>query len=250
MTHQFYNEDCFETLARIPDKSVRLLLQDPPFGVTQNEWDVVPDLASMWPQWERVGMDNAAFVFFATQPFATDLIMSNRKMFRYDLIWYKPMGTGFLNANRMPMRNHEYVLVFYKALPVYNPQKAFGKLKDKGRRKTADRINTNNYGKFKDLPKNPTNTYHPESVIEFSNGNNQEENAHPTQKPIDLIRYLILTYSNPGEMVYDGYLGSGTTLIAAYEEGRQCIGAEMNTEYYEGITKRFNLLKLQPKLFT
>lgn len=252
MTHQFYNEDCFETLARIHDKSVRLLLQDPPFGVTQNEWDVVPDLANMWPQWERVGMDNAAFVFFATQPFATDLIMSNRKMFRYDLIWYKPLGTGFLNANRMPMRNHEYVLVFYKALPVYNPQKIKGKSHVRGPYGKHKSGNSNNYGNYKDdnSRQYTADEYYPESVITITNGNMQKEADHPNQKPLDLIRYLILTYTNPGDMVFDGYLGSGTTLIAAYEEGRQCIGAEMNAEYYEGITKRFNLLKLQPKLFT
>lgn len=245
MTHQFYNEDCIETLVRMADKSVRLLFQDPPFGVTQNVWDVAPDLANMWPLWERVAMDNAAFLFFATQPFATDLIMSNRKMFRYDLIWYKPLGTGFLNANRMPLRNHEYVLVFYKALPVYNPQMAKGPRRKKGLKGSSL---SENYGNF--VPAEKINdTYHPHSVFEFSNGDNASENEHPTQKPLDLIRYLIRTYSNPGDMVFDGYLGSGTALIAAYEEGRQFIGAEMNKAYYEGITKRFDLLKLQPKLF-
>lgn len=247
---EVYNENCLVTLGRLANKSVNLLLQDPPFGVTQNEWDVAPDLTVMWPEWERVAADNAAFIFFATQPFATDLIVSNRKLFRYDIIWYKPLGTGFLNANRMPLRNHEYILVFYKKLPTYNPQMGIGKMKDKGRRKAADRLSTNNYGNFKDLPKTPSNKYHPESVIEFSNGNNQDESFHPTQKPLDLIRYLVLTYSNPGDVVFDGYLGSGTTLVASEMEGRFCKGSELKRQYFDHIIKRRAEQTAQQQLFT
>lgn len=243
--HEFYNEDCLDTLKRCQDKSVQLLLQDPPFGVTQNEWDIAPDLPAMWPEWERVIADNGAMLFFATQPFATDLIASNRKLFRYDLIWYKPLGTGFLNANRMPMRNHEYILVFYKSLPVYNPQMTVGKRRKKGLKGSSL---SDNYGKFVPLEK-INNTYHPQSVIEFTNGDNTKENDHPNQKPIDLIRYLILTYSNPGDLVFDGYLGSGTTLIASMEEGRQFIGAENKDSYFACILKRFDIQKAKQKLF-
>lgn len=244
--HEFYNEHCLETLKRLPDRSVQLLLQDPPFGVTQNDWDIAPDLSAMWPEWERVIADNGAMLFFATQPFATDLIASNRKLFRYDLIWYKPLGTGFLNANRMPMRNHEYILVFYKSLPVYNPQMRKGKLHVRGFGGKSSK--TTNYGEYNIQTYNHC-LYHPESIIQFSNGNKQKENDHPTQKPLDLIRYLVLTYSNPGDLVFDGYLGSGTTLIAAYEEGRQFIGAEMKEVYYAGICKRFKEQTAQQQLF-
>src|ERR1043165_7502412 len=113
-TSEAYNEDCMITLSRMKDNSVDLMLQDTPFGVTQNDWDVVPDFKRLWPEWERVGKENCAFIFFGTQPFVTDLINTNRNIFRYDLIWYKPLGSGFLNANRMPLRNHEHLLVFYR----------------------------------------------------------------------------------------------------------------------------------------
>lgn len=243
--HEFYNEHCLETLKRLPSKSVQLLLQDPPFGVTQNDWDIAPDLSAMWPEWERVIADNGAMLFFATQPFATDLIASNRKLFRYDLIWYKPLGTGFLNANRMPMRNHEHLIVFYKKLPTYNPQLAKGPRRKKGLKGSGL---SSNYGKFEPSEK-INDTYHPQSVFEFSNGDNTKENLHPNQKPISLIRYLIRTYSNPGDMVFDGYLGSGTTLVAAYQEGRNCIGAELKQQYYRDIVKRFKEQTAQQQLF-
>lgn len=233
-----YHEDCYDTLQRLNDGSVDLLLQDTPFGVTQNDWDIAPDLMSMWPHWERVCKPNAAMIFFATQPFASDLINSNRKLFRYDLIWYKQLGTGFLNANRMPMRNHEHVLVFYRLLPTYNPQMMVGRMKDKGRQSTKERVKPNNYGNFKDLPRKANNLYHPESVINFTNGDNTQQNDHPTQKPLDLIRYLILTYSNPGGLVFDGYMGSGTTAIAAMMEDRRYCGSEMNAEYYAICQRR------------
>lgn len=200
----------------------------------------------MWPEWERVCAENAAMIFFATQPFATDLIESNRKIFRYDIIWYKPMATGFLNANRMPLRNHEYILVFYKKLPVYNPQMRIGKLHERGFGKKIRK--SSNYGHY-NITNSKSNEYFPESVIEFSNGDKQTESFHPTQKPLDLIRYLILTYSNPGDLVFDGYLGSGTTLIASEMEGRDCIGAEMNQEYYDYIVSRQKDNSTKLKLF-
>ena len=124
--NKIYNEDCLETLKRLPDNSIDLLLQDPPFGVTQNEWDIKPNLQTMWQEWNRVSKDNTAMIFFATQPFASELILSNRTNFRYDIIWYKALGTGFLNANKMPMRNHEHILLFYRKLPTYIKIEFFG----------------------------------------------------------------------------------------------------------------------------
>ncbi len=245
-----YNEDCFLTLNRVPDKGVNLFLQDTPFGVTQNKWDVKPDLKKMWPEWLRCGTDNAAYIFFATQPFACDLIMSNLPMFRYDIIWYKPLGSGFLNANKMPLRNHESIIVFYNQLPVYNPQMGIGKRKT-GRRK-QDRTGSN-YGNFKtqivsDLY-DDKGSRHPQSVVEFTNGDRTKEADHPTQKPVDLIRYLIKTYSNPGDTVFDGYLGSFTTKVAAYLENRNFIGAEMDESYYTKGMKRFSEDIMQQQLF-
>ena len=236
-----YNEDCIETMKRIPNGSIDLLLQDTPFGCTQNEWDIAPNFAEMWPEWERITKDNGAMIFFGTQPFASNLIASRSGLFKYDLIWYKALGTGFLNANKMPMRNHEHILIFYRSLPTYNPQKYVGKMRDKGNKGGRT---TSNYGKF-----NPTvsrnDEYFPQSVLDFTNGDRTKENDHPTQKPLELIRYLILTYSNKGDTVFDGYSGSGTTAAACLTEGRKFIGSELNKEYFEKSVSRLKNVPTQ-----
>jgi DNA modification methylase len=236
-----FNEDCRETLKKIETGSIDLLLQDTPFGCTQNDWDIAPNFAEMWPEWERVTKENGAMIFFGTQPFASSLIASRSGLFKYDLIWYKALGTGFLNANKMPMRNHEHILVFYRTLPTYNPQKYVGKMRDKGNKGCRT---TSNYGKF-----NPTvsrnDEYFPQSVLDFTNGDRTKENDHPTQKPLDLIRYLILTYSNKGETVFDGYSGSGTTAAACLTEGRKFIGSELNKEYFDKSVLRLKSVPTQ-----
>lgn len=241
MMSEVFNEDCMITLSRLDDGCIDLLLQDTPFGVTQNKWDIKPDLKVMWPEWNRVTKENGAMLFFATQPFASELIMSNIKNFRYDLIWYKRLGSGFLNANKMPMRNHESIIVFYRKLPTYNPQKYVGKMKEKGRKNdnTSD-----NYGSYKPHT-SFNNEYHPQSVIDFSNGDRTTESDHPTQKPLDLIRYLIKTYSNELDTVFDGYLGSGTTRIASLIEHRNFIGSELDKDYFDAGCKRFDQYKQQ-----
>lgn len=243
------NIDCNDYLKTLEPGSVDLILEDPPFGCTQNDWDIKPDFSIFWPIRLRVIKKNGAMIFFATQPFASEFIMSMPSIFRYDIIWYKQLGTGFLNAKKMPLRNHEHILVFYKNLPVYNAQMSIGKMKGKGRSTTRQRNNPNNYGKFNDIPKVSNNIYYPESVIDFSNGNNGEENDHPTQKPLTLIRYLVKTYSNYGDIVFDGYSGSGTTAIACIEEQRNFIGCELKKEYYENARKRIDEYQLQTKLF-
>lgn len=241
-----FNEDCLSTLKRVETGSVDLLLQDTPFGCTQNEWDIKPDFDLLWPEWERVTKENGAMIFFGTQPFASELILSRPDLFKYDIIWYKALGTGFLNANKMPMRNHESILVFYRKLPTYNPQMGIG-IRKKGMRK-HDRNGTN-YGKF--ATQGTSNYFDdegkrfPQSVIDFSNGDRTSENDHPTQKPIDLIRYLILTYSNKGDTVFDGYSGSGTTAHACILEGRKFIGSELNETYFKNSVKRLKLVPTQ-----
>lgn len=142
---EIYNEDCLDTLKRMKDNSVDLFLQDTPFNVTQNDWDVKIQFDVLWKEWLRVGKINCPFIFFGTQPFTTDLINSQRSLFKYDLIWYKPLGSGHLNSKRMPMRNHEEILIFYHKPPTYNPIMGVG-VRKKGVRK-ADRNGTN-YGKF------------------------------------------------------------------------------------------------------
>lgn len=247
---QLYNQDCLETMQEIETGSIDLLLQDTPFGCTQNEWDIKPNFPVMWQEWERIIKDNGAMIFFGTQPFASELILSRSGFFRYDLIWYKALGTGFLNANKMPMRNHEHILVFYKQLPTYNPQMGVG-LRKKGNRK-HDRNGTN-YGRF--ATEGTSNYFDdegkrfPQSVIDFSNGDRTSENDHPTQKPLDLMRYLVRTYSNENDLVFDGYSGSGTTAAACIKEKRRFIGAEMSKEYFDKSVERLELLRSQPELF-
>lgn len=240
------NIDCLDLLKTLPDNSIDLMLQDPPYGVTQNAWDNAPDLSVLWPEWLRVCKENSAIIFFAQQPFVCDLINSNTRLFKYDLIWYKALGTGFLNANRMPMRNHEHILLFYRSLPTYNPQKYVGKMRDKGNKGSRT---TTNYGTFKPTVKRD-DTYFPKSVMDFTNGDKTKQNFHPTQKPIDLMRYLIRTYSNPGDTVFDGYSGSGTVADACLMEGRNCIAAELNKEYYDYSIKRLAQRRMKPELFT
>lgn len=247
---QLYNQDCLDLLGEIDTGSVDLLLQDTPFGCTQNEWDIKPDFQVMWKQWERVIKDNGAMIFFGTQPFASELIFSRLELFRYDLIWYKRLGSGFLNANKMPMRNHEHILIFYKSLPTYNPQKGTGNRKKFNRK--HDRNGTN-YGRFATegttQPYDDEGKRHPQSVIDISNGDRQNESEHPTQKPLDLIRYLIRTYSNENDLVFDGYSGSGTTAAACIKEKRRFIGSELSKEYFDKSVERLELLRSQPELF-
>lgn len=243
--NKLYFEDGYDTLVKMDDGCVDLMLQDTPFEVTQNDWDIAPDFEKMWPEWLRVGKENCAFIFFGTQPFVSDLINSNRRMFRYDIIWYKALGTGHLNANKMPMRNHEHILVFYRKLPTYNPQKYVGKMRMKGGKHTNT---STNYGRYVAIV-STNDTYNPQSVIDFTNGDNTKENDHPTQKPLDLIRYLIKTYSNEGELVFDGYMGSGTTAAACIEENRNFIGSENKKEYFDIAQTRIDNLLIAPKLF-
>jgi len=250
MSVELLHIDCYDKLTEMEDGSVDLFLQDTPFGVTQNDWDVPPDFDKMWPEWMRVGKENCAFLFFATQPFASDVINSNRKIFRFDLIWYKRLCSGFLNAKRMPLRNHESILMFYRKAPTYNPQMGVG-IRKRGKVKN-ERLNSNynEFGNDKEFHRYDDNgTRYPQSVLDFSNGDRTSESDHPTQKPIDLIRYLIKTYTNVGDVVFDGYGGSGTTAVAAELEGRNAIVCERKKDYYDGACKRFKEQTMQSKMF-
>ena len=239
-----YNEDCLETMKRIPDKSIDLLLQDPPYNTTNCEWDVKINFADLWKEWERVCKPNAAMIFTASQPFATDMINSNRKNFRYELIWDKIRAAGFLNANRMPLKTHENILVFYRELPTYNPQKMDGRKYDKTKY-NGNKVEKNVIGTYiSESAKNEGERF-PVSIMVFSQDWTRQEQIHPTQKPIDLMRYLILTYSNKGETVFDGYSGSGTTAEACIIEGRKFIGSELNKEYFDKSVSRLKNVPTQ-----
>jgi site-specific DNA-methyltransferase (adenine-specific) len=255
---EVYNQDCLEGMKGFPDKYFDLLVTDPPYGVTQNEWDVSIDLPSLWQQWERVVKDDGAMIFTSSQPFTTELINSNRDLFRYDLIWEKSIATGFLNANRMPLRGHEVVCVFYRKLPVYNPQKHI--LEGRPSFKKGNKARgSKNYGKFthemdigsKDGSRFPRSVFHVPYENSFfdSSFDTVQRMIHPTQKPVALFKYLISTYSNEGDNVLDCYLGSGASRIAAYDLSRNFTGYEIDKGYFESQEKRFNNHKAQLTLF-
>jgi len=219
-----------EGIREIPDATVDLILTDPPYGVTDCAWDKRPDLAFMWSEFNRILKERGAAVVMATQPFATDLIAANRKHFRYDLIWAKSNPVGFLNAKRMPLRQHELVLVFYKKLPVYNPQMLPAAHRVARARSSKDGLaRPGVYAAYKVIA-HESHARHPTSLLPVDK-DGAGEGRHPTQKPLSLFEYLVRSYSNPGALVFDPFMGSGTTAVAAKRTGRHFIGAELEAEY-------------------
>lgn len=226
--------DCLDLMKNIPSGKIDFILCDLPYGVTaRNKWDVIIPFKPLWEQYNRVIKNNGAIVLTATEPFSSMLIMSNPENFRYDLIWEKPLATGFLNANKMPLRNHEQILVFYKSLPIYNPQKTEGKPY-----KMARRGDTTNYNSVKNLHQETNNVdgkRFPKSVIKFSS---DKDKLHPTQKPLALFEWLIKTFTNEGETVLDNCAGSGTTGIACVKNNRNSILIEKDPKFFELIKTR------------
>ncbi len=256
---EVFNRDCLIGMKDYPDKYFDLLVTDPPYGMTNNDWDTSIDLTALWMEWNRVVKDDGAMVFTSAQPFTTDLIASNKKNFRYDLIWEKSIATGFLNANRMPLRGHEVVCVFYRKLPTYNPQKhKLDTPSFKKRSKTNSKVSPN-YGVYRnDLDKgDKEGNRHPRSIfhVQYENSffdssfDSVQKMIHPTQKPVALFNYLISTYSNPGDKVLDCYMGSGSSRLAAYDLGRAYYGFETNKDYFEAQEKRFQQYTSQIKIF-
>ena len=222
-------------MKNIPDKSVDMILCDLPYGVTHCKWDKKIDLKRLWKQYERIIKDNGVICLFAQTKFFYELIKSNEKLFRYDLVWDKVLTTGFLNVNRQPLRRHEQIAVFYKKQPKYNPQMGIGKpLHGRGKIKSEE-INKNNvYGKFDktpDIRKGNTEKY-PTSILKFSKLH-PAQMIYPTEKPIDLLEYLIRTYTDKDDVVLDNCMGSGTTGMACKNTDRNFIGIEINEDAFK-----------------
>lgn len=254
---KIYNEDCLVGMQRIPDQSVDTIICDLPYGVLNRknkhvQWDNVIPFAPLWEQYERVIKDNGAIVLFSQGLFTVDLISSNRKLWKYNLVWDKERKTGFLNANRMPMRQHEDICVFYKKQCIYNPQMRETGLKDKNHDR-GRKIECKNscYGGYVKQNVAATNLKFPGSIISIHKPHKKKEFWHPTQKPVLLLEYLIRTYSNPGDIVLDNCIGSGTTAIAAINTQRHFIGFEMNKKYFDIANRRIRDAKnsFQENLF-
>ena len=239
-TNQIYNEDCLEDMKRIEDNTIDLILTDLPYGVTQNIKDKQISLEKLWIQYERIIKENGMICLFAQGKFYIDLVNSNKKMFRYDLIWDKVLTSGFLNANRQPLRKHEQIAIFYKKSPTYNPQFSIGKpLHGRGNSYLNKKAKNNNYGKFenlKDTRKGSIQKY-PTSILRYEKSHPSVA-THPTEKPIQLLEYLIKTYSNNNDLVLDSCMGTGNTIIACKNTNRRYIGFEIDEEYYNIAKKR------------
>lgn len=231
--NKIYEGDCLEVMKQIDDKSVDMILCDLPYGVTaRNKWDVIIPFDKLWEQYKRIIKDNGVAVLTATQPFVSMLVMSNIKMFKYEWIWEKSKGAGFLNAKKQPLRNHEQVLIFYNSPSKYNPQFHKGKpYNHKEPSKLSD-----NYREFKLKRSISDGNYYPKTIIHFPNA--KSEANHPTQKPVALFEYLIRTYTNEGDLVLDNCIGSGTTAIACINTNRNFIGIELESKYVDIANKR------------
>ena len=237
---ELINGDCLEEMKKIPDGSVDLVLTDPPYGTTQNNWDSVIPFDKMWEELNRIVKINGAIVFTACNPFSSALIMSNPKMFKYDWVWQKPKGTGHLNAKKQPMRDKEDILVFYRKQCTYNPQMTEGEpYKDKaGKDHGKNTSMTGSYGEYTNFREDNTGFRYPKQVQKI--GVVERGTVHPTQKPVALMEYLIKTYTNEGETVLDFTMGSGTTGVACKNLNRNFIGIELDREYFEIAKKRIH----------
>lgn len=232
-TGTFYQGDCFEVLATLPAGSVDMILNDPPYGTTQNKWDNMLPLPDMWAAYWRVLKANGPAVVTGQQPFTSALISSQFGRFSQALTWCKNKSSGHLNANRRHLTAHEDVILFCDGQPTYNPQRTTGHKKRTGWKRGA---NSENYGSQQPSEyAGADETRAPTTLLHFDVINNDGTNGarvHPTQKPVALFEYLIKTYTNPGELVLDPTAGSGTTAVAAIQAGRRWICIERDPEYF------------------
>lgn len=233
-------------MKRIPDGYIDMILCDLPYGTTNCSWDTVIPFEPLWSQYERVIKDNGAIVLTGSEPFSSLLRLSNLKLYKYDWVWDKVKGTGFLNAKRQPMRNHELISVFYKRQPKYHPQMTEGHTLKKSFR--SNKHQTDVYGDMKNDNEYCSTKRYPRSIQVFST-DTQKSALHPTQKPVALFEYLIKTYTDKGDIVLDNCIGSGTTAVACLNTERKFIGFETNKDYFEMAEARVKKNSTQLDLF-
>ncbi len=217
--------DCLQIMPHLPNGSVNLVLCDLPYGTTQNAWDSAICLQRLWAQYERILAPRGAIILMGQGPFTANLIVSRPDLFKYKIVWIKSKATNFLNAKKQPLRRHGDICVFYPGQTTYNPVMTSGEAYDKGIRK--DQL-TGSYGTFSPVRVKSAGKRYPGDVYYHKTAESEGPVWHATQKPVSLGRYLIRTYSNPGNLVLDNASGSGSFLVAAAVEGRNSIGIELN----------------------
>lgn len=239
-----YNDDCFNILPHIPSESIDMILCDLPYGVTRNNWDCELPLDKLWHEYNRIIKPNGVIALHCDGMFMAKLMMSNTKMWRYNIVWNKVLPSGFLNANRMPLRTTEEIAIFYKKQPTYNPQKTKGnKNHSKGScigKTSADKSQTNNnYGEYIIVDNNEKlgDMKHPTSLWTFSKPY-PSVMLHPTQKPVELSECLIKTYTNESDIVLDNCMGVGGVGVACRHLNRNFIGIELDENYFNIAKER------------
>lgn len=228
------NGDCLIEMKKIPDKSIDMILCDLPYGVTHNVWDIVIPFDKLWEDYNRIIKDNGAIVLFGSQPFTSLMITSNLKMFRYCLVWEKNKFSDFLNSKRKPMKTNEDIAIFYKKQPIYNPQYWYSTPYTRWNTQTAVDKQTNYGGHKENFVESLDGKRLPTTVLKF---NRIERPKHPTQKPVDLLEWLIKTYSNEGNTILDNCMGVGSTGIACKNIKRNFIGIELDKKYFDTATE-------------
>ena len=246
---KLYNGDCLEIMKDIPDGSIDMILCDLPYGQTaRNKWDTVIPFDALWEHYKRIIKDNGAVVLFANGMFTSDLMQSNKSMWKYNLVWDKVLPSGFLNAKKMPMRRHEDICIFYKKPPTYNPQMTEGEKchsKGKAAGQSQDSLSDRNTN-YRDyiVVETEGNMKYPTSIQKFQKPH-PSTSVHPTQKPVTLLEYLIKTYTNEGDIVLDNCMGSGSTGVACINTNRNFIGIELDENYFNIAQNRINDAKEQ-----
>lgn len=244
-TDNIYNMDCLEGMRLIDDGSVDAVIVDLPYGMLNRKnrsaaWDRQIPLEPLWEQYLRITKPESPIILFAQGIFSAKLMLSQPGMWRYNLVWQKDRVTGHLNAKRMPLRQHEDILVFYRKQPVYHPQMTpcLPERRNHGRRKTGNSFTNRCYGEMKLVPVRVADDKYPTSIIFMPKEHKAGAFYHPTQKPVALVEYLIRTYTNEGDTVLDNCIGSGTTAVAAIRAGRHYIGFEIEPAYCEIAERR------------
>jgi len=239
-TDQIFEGDCLDIMPLLPDNSINMVLCDLPYGTTQNNWDSVIPLNRLWQEYERIIKARGIIVLTSHGIFTAKLIMSNPNLFKYKIVWVKSKSTNFLNAKKQPLRKHEDICIFYKKQPSYNPQKSPGLPFDKGFRKNQL---TGSYGDFNSVEVKSDGDRYPNDVIYFKTSESEGGVFHPTQKPVELGRYLIKTFTEPGDIILDNACGSGSFLVSAVLENRRFIGIEKNQETYLHKNKKVDYIE-------